>query len=553
MRVLAVIAMLTLVACWRLAAQGFTLSGTLVNGADNRPLAGAELNLQTERWEPVGDVAVSDAEGRFVFRGLAAGEYILSATVRGLGAIQYGEAPDPGWVHTIHLGRDRADKSADKSIVFHVMPRASIEGVVRDEFGDPMVRASVNVFRPLWTDGGTRLRSVAGKTTDDRGRYRFGTLAPGAYLVCTTGSQGSNAPVPVPVPGTVDFAAHADRYYMRTCYPAPSGSSPRTIQLAPGQHAQIDLTPLIGSAVTVRGRVRNLPAQTGPSGMMIGALLQPLDAFEGFGQSVGGVIDVAQGTIVFRGVPPGRYRLTSNIGLPAPDGGQRRMMAEAPAVDVGGSDVDGLAVAVGEEGAVDVAVHGLAENHVDPATVNFGLLSADSSDNSRGGQRADDGSCRFAAVPPGSYRLTARTPAETCVQSVKLGDREVRGTLLAVAVGAALHLDVTVSKNCGGLRARAVRDGEAVAGAKMVMLVSGTAREPGELKQDFSNDEGELSLTGLTPGRYLLWAWAVEGKGAITGPESLAAVEQQATAVEVKEGEPVEIDVPLLKVKGQAP
>jgi len=530
-----------------MAAQALTLSGTLVNGANNRPLAGAELSLQTEKWEPVGDVAVSDAEGRFGFRGLIAGEYLLSATVSGVGTVFYGAAPDPGWVHTIHLGRDRADKS----IVFQVMPRASIEGVVRDEFGDPMMRASVNVFRPVWNDGRTTLRSVAGKATDDRGRYRFGSLAPGAYLVCTTGSQGPNAPVPVP--GTVDFAARADRYYVRTCNPAPGGSSPRTIQLAPGQRAQIDLTPLIGSAVTVRGRVRNLPTQTGPSGMMIGALLQPLDAFEGFGQSISGIIDVAQGTIVFHGVPPGRYRLTANIGMPAPDGGQRRVMAEAPAVDVGGSDVDNLDVAFGEEGSVDVAVHGLAENHVDPATVSFGLLSANSSDNSRGGQRADDGSYHFAAVPPGSYRLTARTAAETCVQSVKLGDREVRGAPLAIAAGAAVHVDVTVSKSCGGVRARAVRDGAAVAGAKMVLLLSGTPKEPGELKQDFTNDEGELSFTGLTPGRYLLWAWPVEGKGAITGPASLAAVERQATAVEVKAGEPVATDVALLKEEGQAP
>jgi hypothetical protein len=49
-----------------------------------------------------------------------------------------------------------------------------------------------------------------------------------------------------------------------------------------------------------------------------------------------------------------------------------------------------------------------------------------------------------------------------------------------------------------------------------------------------------------------LWAWAVEGTGAITGPASLAAVEPQATTVEVKEGEPVRIDVPLLKDEEKA-
>ena len=154
-------------------------------------------------------------------------------------------------------------------------------------------------------------------------------------------------------------------------------------------------------------------------------------------------------------------------------------------------------------------------------------------------------------MPAGSYRLLA-TAAEACVQSVKLGGREVRGNPLAIAAGAALRLDVTVSKNCGGVQARAVRDGVAVAGAKMVLLLNGTPKDPGELQEDFTNDEGELSFSGLTPGRYLLWAWAVEGTGAITGPASLAAVEPQATTVEVKEGEPVRIDVPLLKDEEKA-
>jgi hypothetical protein len=45
----------------------------------------------------------------------------------------------------------------------------------------------------------------------------------------------------------------------------------------------------------------------------------------------------------------------------------------------------------------------------------------------------------------------------------------------------------------------------------------------------------------------------VEGKGAIAGPASLAAVEQQATTVEVKGGDTVHVDVPLLsgEDKGQ--
>jgi hypothetical protein len=137
------------------------------------------------------------------------------------------------------------------------------------------------------------------------------------------------------------------------------------------------------------------------------------------------------------------------------------------------------------------------------------------------------------------------------VESIQVGEREVRGATLEIAAGAALRADVSISKNCGSIRMRAVRDGEAVPDAKVVLLFSGTAKDPGDLKEDFINDEGEYSFSGLSPGRYLLWAWPVQGKGAMAGPRSLAAVEQQATVVEVKAGEPVHIDVPVLQDEGK--
>ena len=123
----------------------------------------------------------------------------------------------------------------------------------------------------------------------------------------------------------------------------------------------------------------------------------------------------------------------------------------------------------------------------------------------------------------------------------------MRGGTFELAAGAAVHLDASVSTNCGSIRARAVREGEPVPGAKMVLLLSGTPKNPGEMIEDFANDEGEYSFSGLVPGHYLLWSWAMAGKGAMTGPASLAAVEQQATVIDVTVGEPARVDVPVLQ------
>ena len=208
-RTLAVIGVWASLGCGQLAAQTrtgqrFTLTGTVVDGVSNRPISGVEVSLQTEKWEAVDAPVVSDAQGRFAFGGLSAGEYILSAEAAGIGTVHYGEAPDPGWVSTVHA-------TGDKSLVFRIVPRGAIEGVVRDEFGDPMMGAMVSIGRPLWREGRTTMANVGQKSTDDRGRYRFGSLAPGNYVACAGGSQNA-----APVEGPVDYTARVDnRFYTR--------------------------------------------------------------------------------------------------------------------------------------------------------------------------------------------------------------------------------------------------------------------------------------------------------------------------------------------------
>jgi protocatechuate 3,4-dioxygenase beta subunit len=517
--------------CGRLAAQPrtgarrFTLSGTVVD-AGNRPLAGVELTLQTERWKDAADPAISDAQGRFVFSGLPGGEYILTAEGSGFGTVQYGESPDAGWVSSIRVG----GQSGDKTLVFRIVPRGMIEGVVRDEFGDPMVNATVSAVRPVWREGRPAMSNMATKSTDDRGRFRFGNLAPGNYTVCAAANASA------PVPGPVDFAARpANRSYARTCN--------RAFQLSPGQRAQVDLNPTTVNTATVRGQVRNVPPQNGFS-----AYLQP----EGENETGGiynGFVDGTRGTFTIRGVPPGHYRLQAQSY--STTGGQPKPLTADLPVEVAGPDIDGLDVSLDAEATVDAVVHGLAENAIDPDDFSLALRRMDANNVNRGPLRGKDGQLHFDSVAPGNYRLNTQTSGNVCVESMRLGDRELRGARFDISGGAALRLDVTVSKNCGAIRARPVRENVAVPGAKVVLLFSGTPKDPGQIIEDFANDEGEFLFMGLPPGRYLLWAWAVAGDGAIAGPASLAAVEQRATTVDVTAGEPLAVDVPILAEEGK--
>src|SRR5256885_920558 len=73
----------------------YSLRGQVIDGMNGHPVTDVELMLQTADWNPASAPITPGAEGRFVFRELAAGEYVLSAASNHLGSQFYGELPEP--------------------------------------------------------------------------------------------------------------------------------------------------------------------------------------------------------------------------------------------------------------------------------------------------------------------------------------------------------------------------------------------------------------------------------------------------------------------------
>jgi len=133
-----------------------------------------------------------------------------------------------------------------------------------------------------------------------------------------------------------------------------------------------------------------------------------------------------------------------------------------------------------------------------------------------------------------------------CVESAKLGEQDAMHGPVNVAAGTTARLDVTLSRDCGEIKARVVRDAQPVPDAKVLLLLSGSPKQPDDLLTDFADELGESSFTGLAPGRYRLWAWHVDLFGSFVGPAKLEGTEGQSTVVELRKGQHVTIDVPLL-------
>jgi hypothetical protein len=260
------------------------------------------------------------------------------------------------------------------------------------------------------------------------------------------------------------------------------------------------------------------------------------------------------GMFAFRGVLPGHYRLEADANWQEPDGTRKLLMARLP-IEVGGANLEGIEALLEPIGVIDVVLHSLEGEKISPERVQLGLRpTARGNANMQWAQPDPPAPFRFGALAAGSYRLVTRTNATdtTCVESAMMGEQDVLHGPVTATPGMTARLDVTVSRDCGEIKGRVVRDGQPVPDAKVLLLLSGSAKQPGDLLADYANEQGEFRFVGLAPGRYRLWAWHVDSFGSFVGPAKLDGAEEQSAVVQVGRGKAVTIDVPLLRQEGRS-
>ena len=190
------------------AATGLIV-GRVVDAKSSQPLAGVFVALnggppQTPNAPRVAPVrTITDAQGRFLFRGVAAGPYLVTAgvgsngytpngfIVSGTGFLiggylegGYGQRRPNGPYSLL----DVKDGEAAGDVVIKLWKAAVVTGRVFDEAGEPLVNQVVGIV-PFNTDG--RLLNGPTMRTNDLGEYRFSGLAPGNYVVYVPQTQVS--------------------------------------------------------------------------------------------------------------------------------------------------------------------------------------------------------------------------------------------------------------------------------------------------------------------------------------------------------------------------
>ncbi len=162
------------------------VSGQVVADSSGTALAHAAVVLIGARTGVI-KVTSTDGDGRFTFDALPADRYNIGASkLPYLGAVAGARRPVRPGVPVIV-----ADKAQLTDVVIRLPLSAAISGTIFDLSGLPASNSMVSVQQRKTQDGEVIISGVAGGNvqTDDRGRYRVHSLAPGEYLV--SASPGS--------------------------------------------------------------------------------------------------------------------------------------------------------------------------------------------------------------------------------------------------------------------------------------------------------------------------------------------------------------------------
>jgi hypothetical protein len=481
----------------------YRIVGIIVDAVTGAPVANAEVSISegTEQTR-----TTSGDDGRFVFQGVIAGKYMLSATARGYvweGFNQHG-AYSSGIA--VGSGLD------SEHVIFRLHPQAVITGRVTEEHGEAVRQAQVMLIGTESTSG-RRARFVqAQMQTDDLGEYRFARLQAGKYYIAVVArpwyAQTGFSEVPQQENSTFRRSAGRaksdpsfDVVYPITFYPGvTSESAAGELNLAAGEKEEADIH--LQAVPAVHVRLTNLPVD-GPGRVQIGANEKLFGSLNtGLGVAYA---QIAPGEYEVAGLPPGDVLLTVS------EGGNQEWRSRTIKANLNEGDTLNGA----ETGAI-ANVSGRVIVSVDngrPVQAQVTLISEDNSNTYAKLQK--DGTFSFAPLQEGTYKVVINLAgSDGYVEKVSAIGAKVFGREVTIAGTGDVQLSIKMGHGVGQVTGVAKVDGKATAGVMILLVPDSGQNLTEDSRLDQSDSDGTFALNGILPGKYLLLAiedgWDIE-------------------------------------------
>jgi hypothetical protein len=447
-------------------------------------------------------VQQTNEEGRFLFTGIPAGAWELSADKRGFVTGKYGASKYDPQGSQITLGPN----DQVKDLVLTLIPQAVVAGRVLDTEGQPVEGARVAILKAGYSNGVPHWSEAGSAVTLDNGEYRIPRVAAGRYLVKCGLTEIDTSGI------TTTYGA--------TYYPnakEPSMADAVDVRSDGTEVSGIDIRVAPTPVFHVRGR---LQPPDGQQDLGRAILVNKTDQFSTFAQRA---IDRADYLIDFERVPPGSYLLWAWY---------KETVAAIP-VEVKEHDIDNLLVnpAPGEiRGSLKLKPGG---RQVDLRTLSVTIQPLGSgrdiihlpgpvkiSNDLKYGYSLTRDDMAFevkvSSVPEGCY-----------IASVQYGGRDVPESGIEYVGGAAL--EITIGSDAARVDGKALdKDGHGLEGAVVALIPSDGK---GATRSVRSGPQGSFRITGVPPGDYKLLAWEDIARDDLNDPGFWRRFDSQVTAV----------------------
>jgi hypothetical protein len=505
--------------------QENSIEGRVVNAVTGEPVGKATVSVLSS---PAANFRVgaatfasTDAAGRFLVRGLAAGRYALTAS-------------KPGFVHAPGSGIESTSLAGGQQVtgvVLRLTPGGVLTGRIVDEDGDPVVRASVKLSRDTVVTGKRRVQQVSVENTNDLGEYRFFEITPGRYYVSAS-AQVRGRP-----------AAGADQDYGLTYYPGVvAQASAQGIDVRAGDRTEgVNFALRKTRMVRVSGLVSR--AQEG-SNVQLGISPRGTTAAPPISNTLA---NRENGAFTFSGVTPGSYTVTATE---LQSGTYRSMGVQ---IEVGAADVENLNIAF----VSPINVTGRLRMEGSARPPEQLQLSLAPRDPDKAGYenlqivRGSGGSFHVENASPAAYivQLNSRT---VYVKRVRVGSAENASPILDLSGSAgAADVEILLANNPPRLSGMVLnpKTGEPAVGAAMVLVPDEPERKDSLYfyAQASTDPSGRFTFNAVpATGSYTAYAWADASTAAYMEPDFMKDFEGKGVELELSEGQKPDIQLSLL-------
>jgi len=545
-------------------AHGFQISGTVIHALNGEPMAGVEVVVAPTGKRDDFHTMVTDANGRFLFRDVAPGKYILAAKHRGFPQQLFeGHGPFSTAI-VVGAGKNSED------LAFRLKPEGSISGRITDEQDDPVRAASVMLFVRNVESGEHTINLQLRALTDDQGGYHFGHLPAGSYYVAVSArpwyavndhavsmgrssasaSAGENPELDVAYPTT---------YYRQTIEPEQANP----IRLNWGDRLTADImlhaVPALHLRLTNQNPGSQNPNSQNPNSQ--NPISQNQDSAAGFEEAMlkqtllGGTevfvetqtVSIAPNTIEISGVPPGHYDLS--VVTANEKNGVGTSSSRHQTVNVSSSgDVDP------SRGSELAAISGTVIFESQQGPLPDASLQFHSHES---GQYFDapvsaNGGFDLPEVHPGRYDIVLLNSGDLALKSISAVGAKVAGETVEIAGPGRVHLALIASKGNGRLEGVVLRGDKPLGGAMVVLVPRDPANNWSLFRRDQSDSDGTFELSTVMPGAYTLLAiengWELEW----ANPAVLESYLPQGQPVQMEAGSRLKINIKSVPLHGTA-